>query len=144
MSIRSSVRPSQNVWSCTPKKRLDIDAPIYANLFKMAVFVRQQIFIEIVNVFDLNFRDQKFESRAFRSSHMTVLPTMADNCQDIRSRMWPFNLHICILTLGHFKGQGQGHISTANISKMVMDRENIAIISKYKVSYVLSVGMFCI
>ena len=45
--------------------------------------------------------------------------------------MWPFDWHIYIGPIFKVKVM---HISIANFSQMVMDRENIAIANKYKVA----------
>ena len=73
MFVRSSVCPSWNVRSCSPNKRLDLEAPIFANACTLTMYIRLQIFIRILNVLDLHFKGKRFESNTLASSYVKIL-----------------------------------------------------------------------
>ena len=66
--VRSSVRPSRNVRLRTANKRLELSAPIFAQVCMLSRYVRSPIFIQIHNVLDFHFQGQRFEPNALASA----------------------------------------------------------------------------
>ena len=75
-----------------------IESPIFANVCMLTRYVRQPIFIEILNVLDLHLQDQRCESSTMEQGLLLLT----------NSLIWPFDWHIN-LTLGHSNGQGHGN-----------------------------------
>ena len=51
----------KKIKDCTTNKRLDLEVSIFAHICMFTSTVRQPIFINIVNVFDLHFKGQRFK-----------------------------------------------------------------------------------
>ena len=73
---RLFVRKSRNIWLCTTNKRLYLEAPILKHLCKLTRYIRQLTFIQMVNVLDLNFQDQRFKTNTLLSSYVIILQTV--------------------------------------------------------------------
>ena len=58
--VRACIRLPRNVRFCTAIKQLELEAPNCA--YMVTMYVRQPIFMQIVNVFDLHFQGQRFDS----------------------------------------------------------------------------------
>ena len=106
-----------------------------------------QFFIQIVNVLDLRFQDQRFESSTFGSSNVIYLTKRRQVGQTqllpthIKSHV-AFRLAYIHLTLAHSKGYD--HMSTVNISQTVTDRANIVTANKYKVHNAFPLAYLCL
>ena len=53
---------------CTVNKRQDLEEHIFAHICMLTKYLRSPIFIQILNVLDLHFQDQIFESNTLASS----------------------------------------------------------------------------
>ena len=68
--VSSCVRRSRNVRLCTTNKRLDLEAPIFAHLCTLTMYLCLPIFIQILNVPELQFKGQIFESNTMESAYV--------------------------------------------------------------------------
>ena len=68
MFVRSFIGLSRNIRLCTTNKRLNLDGPTFAHLCTRTRYVRRLIFIQILNVLDLHFQGQRFESNTLASA----------------------------------------------------------------------------
>ena len=85
---------------CTANKRLEPEAPIFANICKLTRYLRLPIFIPIVDVLDLPLKGQRFESSTLGNSNVIISQTVTYRANiaiaNTKSRMWPFDWHIYI------------------------------------------------
>ena len=102
----------QNVRLFTANKRLHLEAQFCANICNLRRYLRPPIFILIVNVLDLHFQGQRFESSTFGSSNVMISQMVIDrtnrNCYWMSSHM-AFPMGYLHLTLAEFKVQSQSH-----------------------------------
>ena len=76
--MRASVRPTRNVRLCTAKKRLNLEAPIFAYVWTLTRYVRVPIFIRIVDVLDFHFQGQRFELSTLENSYVIISQMVSD------------------------------------------------------------------
>ena len=57
----------------TANKRLDLQRPIFAHIFMLSWYVRRPNFVKIVNVLNLQFHGQRFESNTLARSSYYIL-----------------------------------------------------------------------
>ena len=138
-SIRMFARPcvglQQNVGLSTTNKRLDLDAPIFADIFSSTRYFRRPIFNRIINVLDLYFLGQRFESSTLESSYVNISQTVTYRTNTAiaktKTHMWSFDWHIYIWPWSNVKVRDKiGHSSTGNVSQTVSDRANTEIANK--------------
>ena len=81
-------------------KELDLDMPIFANICKLTSYIRQPIFIQIINVLDLFFKGKTFESSTLESLYAIISQMVTDGTNitifSTESHMWPLNWHMYI------------------------------------------------
>ena len=104
---------SQNV-RCTANKPLDLEAS--KNLAHICTSIRyfhQSTFIQMVNVFDLHFQGQRFESSTFERSYVIISETVTDWTQIAIANKekveYGLSIGIFIFMLAHSNCQDQGH-----------------------------------
>ena len=76
--VCTSVHLSRNVRLCTANKRLDSEAPILAHSCTLTMYVCLPIFIQNLNVLDVYFQGQIFESSTLGSSYVIISQTVTD------------------------------------------------------------------
>ena len=62
----------------TTNKRIDLEAPVFPRIFALVRQVRASIFIQILNVLDLDFKGQTFESGTLDLSNVIISQTVTD------------------------------------------------------------------
>ena len=66
--VRTNVRPATKC-TITYYERLNLEAPIFAHTCMLTMYLCLPIFIQIINVPDLQFQDQIFESNTLASAY---------------------------------------------------------------------------
>ena len=111
---------------CAANKRLDLKSLIFfAYICTLTRYLRPKIFIESVNVLDLLFKNQRFQSSTLGSSNVITSQTVTESSNVIISQTVTdsssvaiantkkvaraFRLAYLHLTLDNSKGQSQGH-----------------------------------
>ena len=75
--VHPYLHPSWNIL-CSANKRLDLETPILANICTLIMYVRLPIFIRIINILDLHFKGQRFESSTLRRLHVIISQLATD------------------------------------------------------------------
>ena len=128
--VRPSVRTPRNAIG---DKRMNLES---ANFDK----VRMSFSIQSVNVLDLYFQGQRFESSTLKNCE--IISQMAT---DVTKLLLGINkkLHTAVrweyqhltLPLSNGRGQSQPHFSTVTILQTVKDRTNVTTAIKFEVAY---------
>ena len=85
----------------------------FAYICMLTRYIHWSIFYQIVNIIDLHFQSQRFESSKLGSSYMIILQMVTDRTNiaisNTGSHIWPFWLASWHLTFAHSYGEGQDH-----------------------------------